>query len=184
MWLVKIALSRPYTFVVIAIFIFIAGLVSIKKMPTDIFPNVDIPVATVVWTYTNMPPDKMASYITTLFELYATTTVNNIEHMESESLLGYSIIRVYFTKGSPISLAIAQLTAIGMTIIKWLPPGITPPFVLQYNASTVSLLRLLLSSDSLSEKKSMIMRIILCVRDLQVFLEYQYHQDMVVKFEK
>lgn len=153
MWLVRIALSRPYTFIVIALFIFIAGLVSIKKMPTDIFPNVDIPVASVVWTYTNMPPEKMASYITTLFELYSTTTVNNIEHMESESLLGVSVTKIYFTKGSPISLAIAQLTAIGMTIIKWLPPGITPPFVLQYNASTVSLMRLLLSSDSLNEKK-------------------------------
>jgi multidrug efflux pump subunit AcrB len=153
MWLVRIALTRPYTFVVIALFILISGLVSIKKMPTDIFPNVDIPVASVVWTYTNMPPEKMASYITTLFELYATTTVNNIERMESESLLGVSVTKIYFTKGSPISLAIAQLTAIGMTIIKWLPPGITPPFVLQYNASTVSLMRLLLSSDSLNEKK-------------------------------
>ena len=153
MWLVRIALSRPYTFIVIALFIFISGLVAIKKMPTDIFPNVDIPVASVVWTYTNMPPEKMASYITTLFELYATTTVNNIERMESESLLGVSITKIYFTKGSPISLAIAQLTAIGMTIIKWLPPGITPPYVLQYNASTVSLMRLLLSSDSLNEKK-------------------------------
>lgn len=153
MWLVRIALSRPYTFVVLALFIFISGLVSIKKMPTDIFPNVDIPVASVVWTYTNMPPDKMASYITTLFELYATTTVNNIERMESESLLGVSVTKIYFTKGSSISLAIAQLTAIAMTIIKWLPPGITPPFVLQYNASTVSLMRLLLSSDSLNEKK-------------------------------
>ena len=87
MWLVRIALSRPYTFIVIALFIFISGLLAIKKMPTDIFPNVDIPVASVVWTYTNMPPEKMASYITTLFELYTTTTVNNIERMESESLL-------------------------------------------------------------------------------------------------
>ena len=153
MWLVRIALSRPYTFVVFAIFILISGIISIKKMPTDIFPNIDIPVASVVWTYTNMPPEEMANYITTLFELYTTTTVNNIERMESESLLGLSVIKLYFTKGSPISLAIAQLTAISMTILKYLPPGITPPYVLQYNASTVPLLNVVLSSDTLNEKK-------------------------------
>lgn len=153
MWLVRIALSRPYTFVVFAIFILISGIVSIKKMPTDIFPNIDIPVASVVWTYTNMPPEQMADYITTLFELYTTTTVNNIERMESESLLGVSVTKLYFTKGSPISLAIAQLTGIAMTILKYLPPGITPPFVLQYNASTVPLMNVVLSSDTLNEKK-------------------------------
>lgn len=153
MWLVRIALSRPYTFVVFAIFILISGIVSIKKMPTDIFPNINIPVASVVWTYTNMPPEQMADYITTLFELYTTTTVNNIERMESESLLGVSVTKLYFTKGSPISLAIAQLTAIAMTILKYLPPGITPPFVLQYNASTVPLMNVVLSSDTLNEKK-------------------------------
>lgn len=153
MWLVRLALSRPYTFVVLAILLLILGVLSIMRTSTDIFPSIDIPVVSVVWQYSGMPPDDMANRITTIFELAATTTVNDIEHMESQSLLGVSVTRLYFQKGVDIGIAIAQVTAIAQTMLKYLPPGITPPFVLNYNAATVPVVNLLLASDSLPEQK-------------------------------
>ena len=153
MWLVRLALSRPYTFVVLAILLLMMGILSILRTPTDIFPAINIPVVSVVWQYSGMPPDEMASRITTVFELAATTTVNDIEHIESQSLLGVSITRLYFQKGADIGIALAQVTSIAQTILKFLPPGITPPFVLSYNAATVPVLNVLLSSKSLPEQK-------------------------------
>lgn len=153
MWLVRLALSRPYTFVILAILLLILGVLSIMRTSTDIFPAIDIPVVSVVWQYSGMPPDDMANRITTIFELSATTTVNDIEHMESQSLLGVSVTRLYFQKGVDIGVALAQVTSIAQTMLKYLPPGIMPPFVLSYNAATVPVVNLLLSSDTLPEQK-------------------------------
>ena len=108
MWLVRLALSRPYTFVVLAILLLLMGVLSILRTSTDIFPSIDIPVVSVVWQYSGMPPDDMANRITTIFELSATTTVNDIEHMESQSLLGVSVTRLYFQKGVDIGIALAR----------------------------------------------------------------------------
>ena len=153
MWLVRLALSRPYTFVVLAILLLMLGVLSMLRTPTDIFPAINIPVVSVVWGYSNMPPDEMASRITTIFELAATTTVNDIEHMESQSLLGVSVTKLYFQPGVDVGIALAQVTAIAQTQLKYLPPGITPPFVLSYNAATIPVLNLLLSSAILPEQK-------------------------------
>ena len=153
MWIVKLALNRPYSFVVMAILIVVLGGVAIVSMPTDIFPNIDIPVASVIWSYNGMPPDEMAKRVVTSTERAMTTTVNDIERIESESLPGYGIIRVYFHPTVKIDLAIAQITAIAASITRILPPGITPPFVLRYNAATVPILQLALGSNTLSEQQ-------------------------------
>jgi multidrug efflux pump subunit AcrB len=153
MWLVKLALSRPYTFIVMALMLLLLGVLSILRTPTDIFPDIDIPVASVIWNYSGMPPQDMADRITRVFELVSSATVNNIEHMDSQSLLGVSVTKLYFHPGTDIALAIAQLTSITQTILKILPPGITPPFVLNYNASTVPVLDIVLSSKTLSEQR-------------------------------
>jgi multidrug efflux pump subunit AcrB len=153
MWLVRVALSRPYTFVVIAILLFLLGIFSIIRTTKDIFPAINIPVVAVVWSYSGMPPDDMANRITTIFELSVTTTVNNIEHIESASLLGVSVTKLFFHEGTDIGVAIAQVTAIAQTMLKYLPPGITPPFVLSYDAATVPVMNLILSSDILPEQR-------------------------------
>ncbi len=151
MWLVRLALNRPYTFIVLAILILIIGLVAIKRTPTDIFPNIDIPVVSVVWGYSGMPPDQLADYITSVFERAVTTTVNDVEHIESQSLLGVSVTKIFFQRNVNISTALSQVTAISQTLLRLLPPGTQPPLVLSYNASTVPVLQLVLSSNSLSE---------------------------------
>lgn len=153
MWLVRVALSRPYTFVVIAILLLLLGIFSIVRTTKDIFPAINIPVVGVVWSYSGMPPDDMANRITTIFELSVTTTVNNIEHMESASLLGVSVMKLYFHPGTDIAVAISQVTAIAQTMLKFLPPGITPPYVLSYDAATVPVMNLILSSDVLPEQR-------------------------------
>ncbi|MCX6597892.1 MAG: efflux RND transporter permease subunit [Acidobacteria bacterium] len=153
MWIVKLALNRPYSFVVMSILIVVLGGLAIFSMPTDIFPNIDIPVASVIWSYNGMPPDEMAKRVVTSTERAMTTTVNDIERIESESLPGYGIIRVYFHPTVKIDLAIAQITAIAASITRILPPGITPPFVLRYNAATVPILQLALGSSTLSEQQ-------------------------------
>lgn len=152
MWLVRLALARPYTFIVIALLLSLLGVLSLLRTPTDIFPEIDIPVVSVVWSYDGMPPQEMSDRITKVFELAATATVNDIEHIESQSLLGVSVSKLYFHQGTDIALAIAQVTAISQTLLKQLPPGITPPFVLNFNASTVAVLNIVLSSKTLSEK--------------------------------
>jgi multidrug efflux pump subunit AcrB len=152
MWLVWVALSRPYTFIVLALVLLIIGPLAILRTPTDIFPNINIPVVSVVWTYTNLPPDEMANRITSVFERVVTTTVNDIEHIESESLLGVSVTKLFFHTGVNIDVALSQVTAVSQTILKYLPPGTTPPLVLSYNASTIPVIQLVLSSKILPEQ--------------------------------
>lgn len=153
MWLVKIALSRPYTFIVLAILLLILGVLSILRTPTDIFPEIDIPVVSVVWSYSGMPPDEMANRMTSIFERAVTTTVNDIEHIESESLIGVSVTKLFFQPNVSIAIALAEVTAIAQTLLKSLPPGATPPLILSYNASTVPVMQLVLSSPTIPEQK-------------------------------
>ncbi|CDZ75903.1 Cation efflux system protein CusA [Legionella massiliensis] len=152
MWLVWVALSRPYTFIVLALVLLIIGPLAILRTPTDIFPNINIPVVSVVWSYTNLPPEEMADRITSIFERAVTTTVNDIEHIESESLLGVSVTKLFFHQGVNIDVALSQVTAIAQTMLKQLPPGTTPPLVLSYNASTIPVIQLVLSSSTLPEQ--------------------------------
>src|SRR5215469_6880457 len=150
--LVRIALRRPYTFVVLAIVIFIIGPLSALKTPTDIFPDIRIPVISIVWQYTGLPPDQMAGRITSTFERTITTTVNDVEHIEAESINGFAVIKVFFQPGVNIATANAQVTAVAQTQLKQLPPATTPPLILNYNASTVPIIQLALSGKGLSEQ--------------------------------
>lgn len=152
MWIVRIALSRPYTFIVLALMLIIIGILAILRTPTDIFPDIKIPVVSVVWNYSGMPPDDMANRITAVFERAVSTTVNNIEHIESESLIGVSVTRLFFHSDVPVDVALSQVTAIAQTILRLLPPGTLPPLILSYNASTVPVLQLILSSNALPEQ--------------------------------
>ncbi|NSL18116.1 efflux RND transporter permease subunit [Tatlockia micdadei] len=152
MWLVWVALSRPYTFIVLALMLLIIGPLAILRTPTDIFPNIDIPVVSVLWTYTGMPPQDMADRLTSVFERAVTTTVNDIEHIESSSLLGVSVTKLFFHPGVKIANALSEVTAIGQTLLKMMPPGTTPPQILSYNASSVPVLQLVLSSKTLPEQ--------------------------------
>jgi multidrug efflux pump subunit AcrB len=151
MWIVRLALRRPYTFVVFALLIFILGVYSIESMPTDIFPNIDIPVVTVVWQYAGLSADQIANRIITNAERGMTTTVNDIDHIESQSLVGEGIIKVYFHPNVNVGQAIAQITAISQVQLRSLPPGTTPPFIIQYNASSVPILQLGMSGPGLNE---------------------------------
>jgi len=153
MWIVRLALRRPYTFVVVSLLIAVLGLLSIVSMPTDIFPSIDIPVISVIWSYGGLSATEMQDRITTVVERAMTTTVSNIEHLESESVRGNSVIKLYFQPGADINAAIAQVTAICQTLLKPLPTGITPPLILQYNAADVPVLMLSLGSDELSEQE-------------------------------
>lgn len=153
MWIVRIALSRPYTFIVLAVLLLILGPLSILRTPTDIFPDINIPVVSVVWSYTGMPPNDMSNVITSVFERAISTTVNDIEHIESQTLSGVAVIKVFFHPTTEIGIALAQVTAISQTLLRQLPPGTTPPLILSYNASTVPVLQLVLSSLQLSEQK-------------------------------
>ncbi|KTD28068.1 efflux RND transporter permease subunit [Legionella maceachernii] len=152
MWLVWVALSRPYTFIVMALMLLIIGPLAILRTPTDIFPNINIPVVSVLWTFTGMPPQDMADRLTSVFERAVTTTVNDIEHIESSSLLGVSVTKLFFHPGVKIANALSEVTAIGQTLLKQMPPGTTPPQILSYNASSVPVLQLVLSSDTLPEQ--------------------------------
>ena len=149
MWIVKLALRRPYTFVVMAILMLVLGATAIASMPTDIFPYIDIPVVSVVWTYTGMSPEEMAERIVTVDERAMTTTVNDIEHMESTSYTGTAVIRMFFQPNVKVELAIAQITALSQTILRPLPPGTFPPNIVTYDASSVPILQLALQSDTL-----------------------------------
>ncbi len=150
--LVRIALRRPYTFVVLAIFILIIGPLSAMRTPTDIFPDIRIPVISVVWQYTGLPPDQMSGRIMSPFERSLTTTVNDVEHIEAESVNGFGVIKIFFQPGVNISNANAQVTAVSQTQLRQLPPGTTPPLILNYNASTVPIIQLALSGIGLSEQ--------------------------------
>jgi CzcA family heavy metal efflux pump len=153
MWIVRLALRRPYTFVVAAILLLILGPVSILRTPTDIFPNIDIPVVSVIWNYTGLSPEEMSNRIIFNYERSLTTTVNDIDHIESQSLSGIAVVKVFFHQGVQVANAIAQVTAISQPIVRALPPGTTPPFIITYNASTVPILQLGLSGKGLSEQQ-------------------------------
>src|ERR1700731_57233 len=153
MWIVALALRRPYTFVVMALVIIILFFVTVFRTPTDIFPNIDIPVVSVVWFYTGMSPLDMADRIVANSERGITTTVNDIEHMESQSVNGLGIIKVFFRPGTNVQGAIAQITAICQTTVRGLPPGTTPPLIISYSASTTPIIQLGLSSKTLPEQQ-------------------------------
>ena len=153
MWIVRLALRRPYTFVVLAILILIMGTFAALRTPTDIFPNINIPVVSIIWNYTGLAPQDMASRIISLQERNLTTTVNDIEHLESQSLNGIAVIKVFFHPGANISTAIAQIAGQSQTQLKQLPLGTTPPLIITYSASSVPILQLALSSPTLSEQQ-------------------------------
>ncbi|HEY0912526.1 MAG TPA: efflux RND transporter permease subunit, partial [Bradyrhizobium sp.] len=150
--IVRIALSRPYTFVVLALLILIIGPLAALRTPTDIFPDIRIPVIGVVWQYTGLPPDQMAGRITSPFERTLTTTVNDIEHIVANSYNGFGIVKIFFQPNVDIRTANAQVTAISQTLLKQMPPGATPPLILNYNASTVPIIQLALSGEGLTEQ--------------------------------
>ncbi len=152
MWIVRLALRRPYTFVVAAILVAILGVLMILTTPTDIFPVIDIPVISVAFNYTGMSPADMESHIITPFEQILTTTVNDIEHIESQSLYGIGVVKIYFQKNAKIENANAQVTAISQTAIRQFPPGTQPPLIIEYNASDVPILQLSISSDTIPEQ--------------------------------
>jgi len=153
MWIVRLALRRPYTFTVGAIMIVLLGIVTIFRMSTDIFPSIDIPVVSVIWSYAGVAPEEMEKRFVTVTERAMTTTVNNIEHIESQSYNGVAVIKVYFHEGAKVELGVAQVTSIVQTLLRTMPPGTTPPLVVQFSASNVPILQLALSSKSLSEQE-------------------------------
>jgi multidrug efflux pump subunit AcrB len=153
MWIVRLALRRPYTFAVFALLLLILGPLSILTTPTDIFPNIDIPVVSIVWQYTGLSAVDMANRIVTLTERTLTTTVDNIDHIESQSLVGVAVVKVYFQPKVTLATAIAQITAVSQTQLRQLPQGTTPPLIITYTASSVPILQLGLSGQGLSEQQ-------------------------------
>ncbi|MHC5614328.1 MAG: efflux RND transporter permease subunit [Nostoc sp.] len=152
MWIVKIALRLPYTFAIAALMIVILGVVTIFGTPVDIFPAINIPVVSVVWTYSGTTSEEMAQRIVTISERAMTTTVGDIEHIESQSLSGVSVVKVFFQPNANIASAVAQITSVSQTILRPLPQGITPPFIIQYNASSVPIIQMSVSSKTLPEE--------------------------------
>jgi multidrug efflux pump subunit AcrB len=153
MWIVRLALRRPYTFVVMSVAILLLGMTAIFTMPIDIFPFIDIPVISINWNYAGMSPEEMENRVLTVFERGMTTTVNDIEHIESQSYYGISIVRVYFQPNVKIDMALAQITAIANSATRAMPPGIFPPNILRYDASSVPIIQLGLESKTLSEQE-------------------------------
>ncbi|WP_207001590.1 efflux RND transporter permease subunit [Trinickia mobilis] len=152
MWIVRLALRRPYTFIVLAVLLFILGPIAIMRTPTDIFPNIDIPVVSIVWTYNGFSAEDMAQRITSNYERALTSDVDDIEHIESQSLNGVSVVKIFFHPGADINRAIAEAASNSASILRVLPPGTLPPNIITYNASTVPVLQLGLSSDTLPEQ--------------------------------
>jgi multidrug efflux pump subunit AcrB len=153
MWIVRLALRRPYTFVVLAILIVIMGALAIVRTPTDIFPNINIPVVSIIWTYNGLVPEDMADRIVSITERALTTTVDNIEHIESQSLYGIAVVKVFLQPTANLQQGIAQITAVSQTQLKQLPAGTTPPLILAYSASSVPVLQLALSGQNMSEQE-------------------------------
>jgi len=151
MWIVRLALRRPYTFVVVALLIVFLGIVTFQRMPTDIFPEVKIPIAAVIWSLNGLPLEEMEKRVVTISERAFTTTVNDIEHIESQSMLGVAVIKVFFHPGAKIEAAIAQITAQSQSVTRVLPPGIVPPNIIQYSASRVPILQLSVGSEVMPE---------------------------------
>src|SRR5215475_589370 len=151
MWIVRLALRRPYTFIVLAMFIVLLGLFSIIRTATDIFPTIDIPIISAIWSYTGLPPEDMANRVISNAERYAQTAVTDVEHSESQSLPGFAVVKYFFQPRVKQELAYAQITGTSQTLLRQAPPGTTPPFILAYNASSVPIVQLALSSETLSE---------------------------------
>jgi multidrug efflux pump subunit AcrB len=151
MWIVRLALRRPYTFVVMAVLIALGGVFSIETTPTDIFPNINIPVISVIWNYGGLPPEDMEKRITNNFERFLTTIVSDVDRIESQTITGNSIIKIYLQPGADIPQAIAQTTAIAQTAVRSMPPGTVPPLIMKYSASSVPIMMLALETDTLSE---------------------------------
>jgi multidrug efflux pump subunit AcrB len=152
-WIVNVALKRPYTFIVLALLILLISPLVILRTPTDIFPNINIPVVSILFNYTGLGAEEMEQRITSVYERILTTTVNDIEHIESQSLNGTSVVKVFFQPGVQVSAAVAQLTASAQPALRQMPPGITPPLVISYSASSVPILQLALSGQGLSEQQ-------------------------------
>jgi multidrug efflux pump subunit AcrB len=150
--IVHLALRRPYTFIVVALLILLIGTLAALRMPVDIFPNIDIPVIGVAWQYQGLPPDQMSGRIITPYERALTTTVNDIEHIESNSYTSFGIVKIFFHRSANIATANAQVTAISQTLLKQMPPGATPPLIINYSASTVPIIQLALSGKALTEQ--------------------------------
>ena len=153
MWIVRLALRRPYTFVVFALLILILGIFSIESMPTDIFPDINIPIVTVVWNFTGLSAEQMAGRIVSNSERGMTTTVNDIEHIESQSFNGIAVIKVFFQPRVNIANSVAQVTSINSALLRSMPAGTNPPFIIQYNASSVPVLQLGLAGQGLDEQR-------------------------------
>src|ERR1700742_3566215 len=147
MWIVRLALRRPYTFAVLALLLMILGPLAVVNTPTDSFPNINIPVVSMIWQYTGLSPIQMANRIVYQSERSLTTTVNDIEHIESQSMNGIGVIKIFFQPKVNIAMAVAQVTAIGQTQLRQLPQGTSPPLILQYSASSVPIIQLGLSGE-------------------------------------
>src|SRR5438067_6151153 len=153
MWIVRLALRRPYTFIVLAMLIVLMGVTTVLRMPADMFPQIEIPVVAAIWNYTGLPPAEMEGRITSQFERAATTTVSGIEHIESQTLAGVAVVKVYMQPSTSMASAVAQVAAVSQPILRQLPPGALPPLVIAYSASNVPVLQLGLSSPTLSEQE-------------------------------
>ena len=152
MWIVRLALNRPYTFVVLSLLLFLGGPVMLLRTPVDIFPEINIPVVSIIWNYTGLVPTEMATRITSIYERALTTTVGNVEHIESQSLNGVSVVKVFLQPQANVDGAIAEVAAEAEATLKQLPSGITPPLIIRYSASTVPILQIGLSGRGLSEQ--------------------------------
>src|SRR5437879_10969093 len=153
MWIVRLALRRPYTFVVMSILIVIMGTLAILRTPTDIFPNINIPVVSIIWNYNGLVPEDMADRVVHVSERWLTTTVANLEHVEAQSRYGIAVVKVFLQPTANIQQGIAQITAVSQTQLRQLPAGSTPPLILAYSASSVPVLQLALSGQNLSEQQ-------------------------------
>ena len=154
MWIVKLALRRPYTFVVMALLIVILGSMAYRKTPTDIFPSINIPVVALVWQYQGIPPAQFEKYITTFSEFTLSSGINDVKSIESQTVNGACIIKVFFQPNVDIGSALSQITAISQIILRRMPLGTTPPFVFRYDAASVPVLQLALASNKLSEQQT------------------------------
>lgn len=152
MWLVRVALKRPYTFIVMSVLIVLLGAVTITRIPVDIFPDIDIPVITVVWNYGGLSPDEMEKRVVTNYERFLTTVVSDIEHIESQSLTGIAVVKIFLQPGASVDTAIAQVTAVSQSAVRQMPPGSVPPLIIRYSAANVPVIQAALESDTLSEK--------------------------------
>lgn len=153
MWIVRLALNRPYTFVVLALVVVLATPVVLLRTPTDVLPEISIPVVSVLFNYSGLSADDMASWITSNFERYLTTTVNDIDHIDSQTMRGRNVVKIFFHPNVNIATAIAQVTAISQATLRLLPKGTLPPMIITYNASSVPILQLALSSETLTEQE-------------------------------